>query len=352
MTTALQLRRGTTDQHATFVGANGEVTVDTDKKTLVVNDGVTPGGTPLAREDSLTKFVRHDTAAQGLTGTQQSNVKTNIGLGNVSNTSDAAKPVSTATQEALDGKLDKSGGTLTGQLTLTGPLTLSGNAATALGAVPKQQVETLINTAVAGFTSAYIGGRGQVFTWSGTFTVPDGVTSVKVRGCGGGSGGGSTSGSYVGAATTSFGWYCSATGGNATTPGIGTGGDINLTGGVGGGASPNSSGGAVGGGCGGYSADATRAAAAPTGLLGGSGHPSPGPDVGTATGYGNGGASYMSRHSGTSSGAAGSAGGYFEKYITGLTPGSSISVTIGAGGAGGWLKTGDSGAPGICIVEW
>ena len=186
MTTALQLRRGTTDQHATFVGANGEVTVDTDKKTLVVNDGVTQGGTPLAREDSLTKFVRHDTATQGLTGAQQSNVKTNIGLGNVSNTSDADKPVSTATQEALDGKLDKSGGTLTGSLTLIGALTLSGNATTALGAVPKQQVETLINTAVAGFTSAYIGGRGQVFTSSGTFTVPAGVTSVKVRGCGGG----------------------------------------------------------------------------------------------------------------------------------------------------------------------
>ena len=106
MTTALQLRRGTTDQHATFVGANGEVTVDTDKKTLVVNDGVTQGGTPLAREDSLTKFVRHDTATQGLTGIQQSNVKTNIGLDKVSNTADADKPVSTATQVALGGKLD------------------------------------------------------------------------------------------------------------------------------------------------------------------------------------------------------------------------------------------------------
>ena len=174
MTTALQLRRGTTNQHATFVGANGEVTVDTDKKTLVVNDGVTQGGTPLAREDSLTKFVRHDTAAQGLTGPQQSNVKTNIGLGNVSNTSDADTPVSTATQEALDGKLDKSGGTLTGELTL------SGDATTALGAVPKQQVETLIYTTVAEFTSFYICGRGQVFTSSGTFDVPMGVTSAWV----------------------------------------------------------------------------------------------------------------------------------------------------------------------------
>ena len=352
MTTALQLRRGTTTQHATFVGANGEVTVDTDKKTLVVNDGVTQGGTPLAREDSLTKFVRHDTAAQGLTGTQQSNVKTNIGLGNVSNTSDADKPVSTATQEALEGKLDKSGGILTGSLTLTGPLTLSGNATTALGAVPKQQVEALINTAVTGLSSAYIGGRGQVFTSSGTFTVPAGVTALKVRGCGGGSGGGSTlDGSYVGAGTTSFGGHCSATGGNAATPGIGMGGDINLSGGVGGAASYASTGGAVGGGCGGQSSNTIRAAA-PTGLLGGSGNLSPGPDVGTAARYGNGGASYTSRHSGKTTGMAGSAGGYFEKYITGLTPGSSINVTIGAGGVGGWMETGDHGAPGICIVEW
>lgn len=46
--TTLQLRRGTTAQHATFTGAAGEVTVDTTKKTAVVHDGATPGGFPLA----------------------------------------------------------------------------------------------------------------------------------------------------------------------------------------------------------------------------------------------------------------------------------------------------------------
>lgn len=308
MTTALQLRRGTTEQHSTFVGANGEITVDTDKKTLVVNDGVTQGGTPLAREDSLTKFVRHDTAAQGLTGTQQGNVRTNIGLGNVNNTSDVNKPISTATQEALDGKLDKSGGTL------TGPLALSGNATTALGAVPKQQVEALINTAVTGLTSAYIGGRGQVFTSTGTFTVPDDVTAVKVRGCSGG--GGATGGSTDGG-TTSFGSYCSATGGrsnlNGGTGGVAAGGDINLNGGA-------------------Y-------ATSIVGLCGGSGLF--GGFAGTpATGYGNGGIYNTSK---------GGGGGYFEKYITGLTPGASIAVTIGAGGSAAGLS---QGSPGICIVEW
>jgi hypothetical protein len=43
----VRLRRGTTAQHATFTGADGEVTWDTDKKCLVVHDGITPGGKPL-----------------------------------------------------------------------------------------------------------------------------------------------------------------------------------------------------------------------------------------------------------------------------------------------------------------
>ena len=47
----LKLRRGTTTQHSTFTGAEGEVTVDTDKDVLVVNDGLTAGGHPLAAED-------------------------------------------------------------------------------------------------------------------------------------------------------------------------------------------------------------------------------------------------------------------------------------------------------------
>ena len=42
----VRLRRGTTAQHATFTGADGEVTFDTTKKVLVVHDGVTAGGRP------------------------------------------------------------------------------------------------------------------------------------------------------------------------------------------------------------------------------------------------------------------------------------------------------------------
>ena len=46
----LQLRGGTTTEHNSFTGVAREVTVDTTKKTLVVHDASTAGGTPLMRE--------------------------------------------------------------------------------------------------------------------------------------------------------------------------------------------------------------------------------------------------------------------------------------------------------------
>lgn len=73
--------------------------MDTTKKTLVVHDGVTAGGTALA------------TAAQVAAVT-----KTSLGLDKVNNTSDAEKPVSTPTANALNTKMDKSGGTFTGSI--------------------------------------------------------------------------------------------------------------------------------------------------------------------------------------------------------------------------------------------
>jgi hypothetical protein len=50
MSFAFQRRRGTTSQHASFTGLNAELTVDTDKKTVVVHDGSTAGGIPLSKE--------------------------------------------------------------------------------------------------------------------------------------------------------------------------------------------------------------------------------------------------------------------------------------------------------------
>ena len=49
MAIEVKFRRGTDSQHNSFTGANGEITVDTTNKTLRVHDGVTVGGTRLAK---------------------------------------------------------------------------------------------------------------------------------------------------------------------------------------------------------------------------------------------------------------------------------------------------------------
>ena len=62
---AIQFRRGTTTEHSSFTGLLGEVTVDTTKKTIVVHDGSTAGGTALALDGA---------AISTTTGTFSSNV--------------------------------------------------------------------------------------------------------------------------------------------------------------------------------------------------------------------------------------------------------------------------------------
>ena len=58
---AIQRRGGTTAEHATFTGLARELTVDTTKKTVVVHDGLTVGGFPLARHDLVVSaFIKLD----------------------------------------------------------------------------------------------------------------------------------------------------------------------------------------------------------------------------------------------------------------------------------------------------
>lgn len=64
----VKLRRGTSAEHANFVGAEGEVTVDTDKKRLVVHDGVTPGGFLIAALEDVKTDISEYTDSEGLMG--------------------------------------------------------------------------------------------------------------------------------------------------------------------------------------------------------------------------------------------------------------------------------------------
>ena len=62
----VQLRRGTTAQHAVYTGPQGEVTVDTDKNALVLHDGATAGGIQMARE-SVVNVLDYGAVGDGVT---------------------------------------------------------------------------------------------------------------------------------------------------------------------------------------------------------------------------------------------------------------------------------------------
>ena len=49
MSIEVKFRRGTSAEHGSFIGANGEITIDTTLKTVRVHDGVTTGGTRIAK---------------------------------------------------------------------------------------------------------------------------------------------------------------------------------------------------------------------------------------------------------------------------------------------------------------
>jgi len=242
-------------------------------------------------------------------------------------------------------------------------------------------------------------GKLEFFASSRTFTVPTGITTVRVRMWGAG-------GSYVSAGgTSSFGSYCSATGGRepaSSAAGTGSGGDINISGGNG---NANGGGGGAGslfgsggyGGAGGGSGGGGSWGGAGKGSSGGNGvygtggqggasaniPGGPGEGVvlglnsidligtggggggsgnadawpgGAGTNGGGGGARYSSSGytGGYPGGGQGGAydvygcggGGFSLKTISGLTPGATVAVTVGV--------TGSSGAPanGLVIIEY
>ena len=75
--------------------------------------------------------------------------KNDVGLGNVDNTSDANKPVSTAVQSALDDKLDLSGGTMTGDLNMgSNKITGLDDPTNASDAATKEYVDTVATGAL------------------------------------------------------------------------------------------------------------------------------------------------------------------------------------------------------------
>lgn len=204
----------------------------------------------------------------------------------------------------------------------------------------------------------------SVFTSSTTFTIPTGKTTIKVTVIGGGAGGSiTTTGnallpgvtgntSSVSSGTQSI-TTVSASGGTpnqgavnvfamtAGFGGVGSNGDINFFGGSGG--------------------SQTNSNNAPSGNGGNSFMGGGAPGFGQGTGvngfdgqiYGGGGSGgNASASNGRLNGGAG--GGTAIKYLTNLTPGNTLTITVAASAAGGNNGTnfGGNGAQGVVIIEF
>ena len=217
---------------------------------------------------------------------------------------------------------------------------------------------TTQTTAATGGAS---GGRGQVFTSSGTFTIPTGITAVKVTIVGGGGGGGGTGtngfsggNSSIQSGTQSIttvtsnggsGATRSDAGGAAGSGGTTTNATLGYTGGQGQGRDGSRSGGAVMG----SSTNTTNSDGlqyVPSGPWGSAGNVRMGI---TPSGQGNGGGGYY-EVCGPGAGGGG-AGGLSYVWLTGLTPGNTIGVTVGSGGNGGNAPA-QAGRAGIVIFEY
>jgi hypothetical protein len=125
MSTKIQLRRGSTSDHATFTGSEGEVTVNTTKDTLVVHDNSTTGGfeiVSIAATQTLTnKTLTSPTLTTPALGTPASGIMTNV----------------TGTASGL------TAGNVTTNANLTGHVTSVGNAAV-LGSFTSSQLATAL----------------------------------------------------------------------------------------------------------------------------------------------------------------------------------------------------------------
>ena len=199
-------------------------------------------------------------------------------------------------------------------------------------------------------TTAVPGVLGQVFTASGTFTIPTGVTALKVTvvggGGGGGAGGGAFHGNAGGTSSVSSGTQAittvSATGGGG---GIGGGGAGAVTvGGVGSGGALNFQGKA-----GTYYISGSISNGGDAALFYGLGAIQTGTGIGAdGSLYGGGGAG-----NGVDPDQGGGGGGAAIQFFTGLTPANTLSVTVGAGAVKvGTTYAGGAGGAGVVIVEW
>ena len=121
MATQVQFRRGTTGEHSGFTGAVGEVTVDTQKKTVCIHDASTLGGFPLLLEDGSNSSFS--------LGSLSSCALKFAGDSNTGIMSPGSDQISLVTGGFARLTIDSSGVvTIPGNITINGNLSLTGSA--------------------------------------------------------------------------------------------------------------------------------------------------------------------------------------------------------------------------------
>ena len=163
-TTSLTTHGNLTEAH----GATGAVVGTTNTQTLtnktltspVINTptGITKSDVGLANVDNTADAskpistatqtaldLKAPIASPTFTGTVSGITSSMVGLGNVDNTRDTLKPISTATQNALDAKLATAGGTMSGAIAMgTNKITGLGEPTSAQDAATKNYVDTTV----------------------------------------------------------------------------------------------------------------------------------------------------------------------------------------------------------------
>jgi hypothetical protein len=147
--TKIKLPKKTNTQTNSYIGPSGEVNIDTDKQVIVVHDGSTVGGLPLAREtrvnasfqvaNSASSYANaaFEVANSGTSGSTSASSYANSAYtqANTANTNAATADQRAVTSgvyanaafAAANAKFSATGGTISGDVTVTGNLIVTGN---------------------------------------------------------------------------------------------------------------------------------------------------------------------------------------------------------------------------------